>query len=117
MPPPGTGLKGKGREMPMSTLRRRETNVTPAGRHPPINNNNAHLRPHPYARDGPASVPVKSSSKTKPLQSRKSLTFLDPARRAAKPAKGRASDLDVDVDNDDDDGAVARAQIRLAQFR
>ncbi|KAJ6582898.1 exodeoxyribonuclease 1 [Mycena vulgaris] len=104
---PGAQAKGKGRETPM--LRRREANVTPAGRHLPIN---AHLRPYPYARDAPTSVPTKS--KVKPLQGRRSLTFLDPVR-SAKPSKGRVSDgLLIAEDGDD---AVARAQIRLAQFR
>ncbi|KAJ7118673.1 exodeoxyribonuclease 1 [Mycena crocata] len=104
-----THPNGKGRETPM--LRRRETNVTPAGRHLPIN---FHLRPHPYLHDTPTSVPSKGAiSKTRPLQGRRSLTFLDPA--GPKRSKGRASDV-VDT-RDDEDDAVSRAHVRLAQFR
>ncbi|KAJ7741949.1 hypothetical protein DFH07DRAFT_49170 [Mycena maculata] len=107
---PGTAIaKGKGRETP--TLRRRETNVTPAGRHLPIN---AHLRPHPYLlHDAPSSVPLKNAGRAKALQGRRSLTFLDPVR--AKPSRGRAPD--VPILRDDGDDAATRAQMRLAQFR
>ncbi|KAJ7665983.1 hypothetical protein DFH06DRAFT_264105 [Mycena polygramma] len=102
-----SNTKGKGRATP--TLRRRETNVTPAGRHLPIN---GHLRPHPYLQhDAPSSVPSKHPGGK--LQSRRSLTFLDPVR--PKPARGRASD--ILVTGDDRDDAVARAHIRLAQYR
>jgi exonuclease-1 len=101
--------KDKGRATP--TLRRRETNVTPAGRHLPIN---AHLRPHPYLHDAPSSVPSKyAGGKAKPLQSRRSLTFLDPVR--PKLTKGRQSD--VLIAGEDEDNAVAKAHIRLAQYR
>jgi hypothetical protein len=101
--------KEKGRATP--TLRRRETNVTPAGRHLPIN---AHLRPHPYLHDAPSSVPSKyAGGKAKPLQSRRSLTFLDPVR--PKLTKGRQSD--VLIAGEDEDNAVAKAHIRLAQYR
>ncbi|KAJ7108708.1 hypothetical protein C8R44DRAFT_803402 [Mycena epipterygia] len=105
----GGKAHAKGRETP--TLRRRETNVTPAGRHLPIN---AHLRPHPYLYDSVASsVPSKSANaKARPLQGRRSLTFLDPVR-PAQPSRGQTSL----VVNDNVDDAVARAQSRLAQFR
>ncbi|KAJ6627978.1 hypothetical protein B0H10DRAFT_319752 [Mycena sp. CBHHK59/15] len=104
----GWGAKGKGRETP--TLKRRETTVTPAGRHLPINAR----RPHPYLTDAPSSVPAKSAGKARPLQTRRSLTFLDPVR-PAKPTKGRLPELTIAGDSDDD--VVAKAQIRLAQFR
>ncbi|KAJ7196579.1 exodeoxyribonuclease 1 [Mycena pura] len=92
------------------TLRRRETTVTPAGHHFPIN---SHL-PHPYTHHTPSSVPSKNvGAKTTSLQSRRSLTFLDPGR--SKPVKRRTSDLLLAVE--DRDEAVANAQIRLAQFR
>ncbi|KAJ7163683.1 hypothetical protein C8R46DRAFT_318636 [Mycena filopes] len=99
---------GKGRATPR--LRRRETNVTPAGRHLPINHAQ-HLRAHPYLLDASS---VSAKGKSRPLQSRRSLPFLDPVR--PKPAKGRVSDVLVSEEDDGDD-AVARAQTRLAQFR
>ncbi|KAJ7800391.1 exodeoxyribonuclease 1 [Mycena olivaceomarginata] len=108
--------KGKGKERGTPTLRRRETNVTPAGRHFPISGH-GHLRP----TDAPSSMPTKhaAGSKSK-LQSRRSLTFLDSAVRPKLAiAKGRASDTGMIRGNEgeEDDDAVARAQIRLAQYR
>ncbi|KAJ7031997.1 hypothetical protein C8F04DRAFT_1108860 [Mycena alexandri] len=105
--PAAGAAKGKGRATP--TLRRRETNVTPAGHHLPINYAQ-HLRAHPYLHDASS---VSAKGKARPLQSRRSLTFLDPVR--PKPARGRVSD--VLVSGEDGDDAMARAQIRLAQFR
>ncbi|KAJ7256843.1 hypothetical protein B0H12DRAFT_1232746 [Mycena haematopus] len=104
----------KGKERATPTLRRRETNVTPAGRHFPIQ---PHLRPHPYQNDTPSSVPTKHGvgGKTKRLQNRQSLTFLDSVRPKSAAAKGRASDVIRGTDDDDD--AVSRAHIRLAQYR
>ncbi|KAF8162444.1 hypothetical protein K438DRAFT_297713 [Mycena galopus ATCC 62051] len=112
---PNENAKGKGRATP--TLRRRETNVTPAGRHFPIQ---AHLRPHPYQQnDAPSSVPGKQAEngKTKQrLQSRRSLTFLDSVRPKLTAAKGRASDVMIRGTQDDND-AVSRTHVRLAQYR
>ncbi|KAJ7778085.1 exodeoxyribonuclease 1 [Mycena metata] len=107
--PAAAAAKGKGRATP--TLRRRETNVTPAGHHLPINRAQ-HLRAHPYLHDASS---VSAKGKAPALQSRRSLTFLDPVR--PKPARGRGRVSDVLVSGEDGDEAVARAQIRLAQFR
>jgi hypothetical protein len=109
--------KGKSKERGTPTLRRRETNVTPAGRHFPISGH-GHLR----LTDAPSSVPTKraAGSKARPLQSRRSLAFLDSGvRPKLATAKGRASDTGMIRGNEDeeDDDAVARAQIRLAQYR
>ncbi|KAF7351375.1 Exodeoxyribonuclease 1 [Mycena sanguinolenta] len=105
--------KGKGRATPM--LQRRETNVTPAGRHFPIQ---GHVRSHPYGNDTPSSGPTRhvEGGKTKRLQSRRSLTFLDSVRPKSTATKGRASDVMI-RDTEDDDDAVSRAQARLAQYR
>jgi hypothetical protein len=106
--------KGKSKERGTPTLRRRETNVTPAGRHFPISGH-GHLRP----TDAP-STKHAAGSKARPLQTRRSLAFLDSGvRPKLATAKGRASDTGMIRGNEDgeDDDAVARAQIRLAQYR
>ncbi|KAJ6487742.1 exodeoxyribonuclease 1 [Mycena sanguinolenta] len=100
--------KGKGHGTP--TLRRRETNVTPAGRHFPIQ------RPHPYGTDAPSSGLIRHVEGGK--TSRRSLTFLDSVRPKSKATKGRTSDVIIRAtDEDEDDDAVTRAQARLAQYR
>lgn len=102
--------KGRERETVHSVLKRRETTVTPTGRHLPIN---ARLRPHPYLQDAPSSVPAKSAGK---LQSRRSLTFLDSVRPLK--AKARSSDrFEVPAVEEDGNDVLAKAQTRLAQFR
>ncbi|KAJ7461719.1 exodeoxyribonuclease 1 [Mycena galericulata] len=109
---PGKTKGSSGRETPV--LRRRETNVTPAGRHLPVNN--AHLRAHPYLHDAASTSALSkqpAGGRTKPLQSRRSLTFMDPV--PPKASRGRASD--ALLSGDDGGDAIARAQIRLAQFR
>ncbi|KAK7044840.1 Exodeoxyribonuclease 1 [Favolaschia claudopus] len=118
--------KGKGRATP-SALRRRETNVTPAGHHFPVNNGSkTHLRaPHPYHPvDAPSSVPAKQGARSKGLQSRKSLTFLDPPIRRKSAAKermadvvGRGEDGGRAEDEDENESYASRAQMRLAQYR
>ncbi|KAJ7269648.1 hypothetical protein C8J57DRAFT_1322620 [Mycena rebaudengoi] len=102
--------KGREKETVHSVLKRRETTVTPTGRHLPIN---ARLRLHPYLQDAPSSVPAKSAGK---LQSRRSLTFLDSVRPLK--AKARPSDrFEVPAVEEDGNDVLAKAQTRLAQFR
>jgi len=85
-------------------LKRRETNVTPTGRH---TLSNAHTRPHPY----PAPK-TDVSIKPRRVQSRKSLPFLESAK------KGYVEVIDLeDISNGGRDSDTALRRARLDCFR
>ena len=92
-------------------LKRRETNVTPAGRH---TLNHAHTRPRLYPTTAPNSVPPKTNINIKSgrVQSRKSLPLLEPAKQ------GGAEVIDLDIDaNDEPDSEIVFHRARLEYFR
>ncbi|KAF7326015.1 Exodeoxyribonuclease 1 [Mycena kentingensis (nom. inval.)] len=73
-------------------LRRRETTITPTGRHFPITRP---LRNHPYSKvETPGSASSRPlGAKTKPLQTRKSLTFLEPGKGKKGEAEGGTGEV------------------------
>nr|GAT59266.1 exodeoxyribonuclease 1 [Mycena chlorophos] len=108
------GRVGLSTMRPPGGLRRRETTITPTGRHFPIGRA---IRQHLHAQ-ADASVPARSkpgSGKVKqtPLQSRRSLTFFDPM--PMKP-KGTGTSSRGRVSLPADGGDLSRGPNRFAQF-
>lgn len=89
-------------------LKRRETNVTPAGRH---TLNNACTRPRPYPLIAPNTAPPKAN-KPRRVQSRKSLPFLEPGKHGC----AGVINLEIDLDGEHDSETVLH-RARLETFR
>jgi hypothetical protein len=98
------GISGRG----TPRLQRRETNVTPAGRH---TLNNARTRPRPPATSNSVTPKAKISIKPRRVQPRKSLPFLEPTRECAE-----VIDLDRYLDDGHDPEPFLHTA-KLNQFR
>jgi hypothetical protein len=92
-------------------LQRRETNVTPAGRHT-LNNARTRQRPHPPTAPNSVILRTEVSIKPRRVQPRKSLPFLEPPRKEGAEV--------IDLANDSDDGHHPEPVLhtaKLEQFR
>ena len=96
-----------------SKLKRRETNVTPAGRHT-VNSTHTRRRPHPPTATGSAPPRTTVSVKPRRVQSRKSLPFLGPPKKGC--TETIDDDLDIDVDEERNSETVLR-NAKLEYYR
>lgn len=127
------GNSRTGKDSERMPLKRRETNITPVGRHKLVSL--GHSRSHPYLHASGSSAPNSASASSKSLQlkasvngakGRKSLAFLETSSASYRD-KGADGDLSLQMgvkdrllhagDSTEDEAAVSRAQSRLARFR
>ncbi|KAG6861398.1 hypothetical protein C0995_000527 [Termitomyces sp. Mi166 len=102
----------------LPNLSRRETNVTPTGRHTIPHPESRLLRPVPYPRTVPSSASKIDTAKPRRAESRKSLPFLKTAKSRHSPSvtlvMAEAS-TDRDLNDDTEDNLPAKQS--LQRFR